>query len=345
MRSEWIINGLLALAMTQVALGEEPLTRIHFGSCVKQTEPMPIFQTIVQDRPEVFLMIGDNIYADTEDMEVMRAKYAQLNADPGFSLLRATCPILATWDDHDFGRNDAGEDYAKKRESQKIFSDFWGDPLNSPRRQRPGVYDAQIIGPEGQRVQIILLDTRYFRGPLKTGERRVGGPYYPNDEPAVPMLGEAQWQWLEKQLKQPAELRIIASSIQFIAEAAGQETWSNLPAERQRLINLIAKTEATGVVFVSGDRHWSDLSVQRENVPYPLYDLTSSSLNQPHKRGTPTENRYREAGQTYHQANFGVVEIDWRGDESTLELRIQDAENKTRIRKRVALSELQPARR
>ncbi|NNE94161.1 MAG: alkaline phosphatase family protein [Verrucomicrobiales bacterium] len=344
MKVHFYLCGLWAVSLTLPATGEEPLNRIHFGSCAKQTEPMPIFQNIVEDRPEVFLMIGDNIYADTEDMTVMRAKYAKLNADPGFSLLRATCPILATWDDHDFGRNDAGTEYAKKRESQKIFSDFWGDSLSSPRRQRPGVYDAHIIGPEGRRVQILLLDTRYFRGPLKTGERRVGGPYYPNDDPAVPMLGEAQWQWLEEQLKRPAEIRIIASSIQFIAEAAGQETWSNLPAERRRMIDLIAKTKASGVVFVSGDRHWSDLSVQRKNVPYPLYDLTSSSLNQPHKRGTPTENRYRETDKTYHQVNFGVVVIDWEGDEPTLEVRIQDLENQTRIRKRIGLSELQPAR-
>ena len=333
--------GLLAFTMIQVVLGGEPVTRIHFGSCIKQSQPMPIFQTILEDRPEVFLMIGDNIYADTEDMEVMRAKYAQLNADPGFSLLRATCPLLATWDDHDYGRNDAGAEYTKKREAQKIFLDFWGDPLSSPRRKREGVYDAHIIGPEGKRVQIILLDTRYFRGPLKKGERRVGGPYYPNEDPEVPMLGEAQWQWLENHLKQPAELRVIASSIQFITESAGQETWSNLPAERQRMIDLITKTKAEGVVFVSGDRHWSDLSVQRKNVPYPLYDLTSSSLNQPHKRGTPTRNQYRVAQQTYHQVNFGVIEIDWRGCETSIELKIQDLENQSRIQKRVLLSELQ----
>ena len=337
--------GLLAFTMIQVALGAEPLTRIHFGSCVKQSQPMPIFQTIVKDRPEVFLMIGDNIYADTEDMEVMRAKYAQLNADSGFSMLRASCPILATWDDHDYGRNDAGAEYSKKWEAQKIFSDFWGDSLSSPRRQRAGVYDAHIIGAEGKRVQIILLDTRYFRGPLKKGQRRVGGLYYPSEDPEVPMLGDAQWQWLETQLKQPAELRIIASSIQFIAEAAGQETWSNLPAERQRMIDLIEKTGAAGVVFVSGDRHWSDLSVQRKSVPYPLYDLTSSSLNQPHKRGTPTLNQYREAQQTYHQVNFGVIEIEWRGCETTLDLKIQDIDNQNRIQKRVLLSELQPTQK
>lgn len=317
-----------------------PLTRIHFGSCIKQDKPMPIFESIVKERPEIFLMIGDNIYGDTTDMDVMRGKYAKLNADPGFSLLRASCPMLATWDDHDFGKNDAGADYPMKREAQKIFSDFWGDPLSSPRRKREGIYDAQIVGPEGKRVQFILLDTRYFKGPWTTGERRVGGPYYPNPDPSVPMLGEAQWEWLEEQLRLPAELRIVVSSLQFLAEAAGQETWSNLPSERQRMIDLIAKTKAAGVVFISGDRHWADLSVQKEGVPYPLYDLTSSSLNQPHPRGSPTDNRFRAIETTYHQANYGVIKIDWNASDPTVDLTVRDIEGKTRISKRVQLSSL-----
>jgi len=322
---------LLAMGL---ALEAAPITRIHFGSCIKQDQPMPILQTLLKERPALFLMIGDNIYADTEDMNVMRAKYAKLNADPGFSLLRATCPILATWDDHDFGVNDGGADYPKKKEAQKIFSDFWGDPLSSPRRKREGIFDAHIIGPKWRRVQIILLDTRYFRGPLKTGPRRVGGPYYPNHDPAVPMLGEAQWKWLEVQLRQPAELRLIASSIQFIAAAAGQETWSNLPAERQRMIDLIAKTKANGVVFLSGDRHWADLSQLKKGengAPYPLYDLTSSSLNQPHKRGTPTDNQYRVVEKTYHQVNYGVVEIDWAARGANVRLVVKDIAGEERI--------------
>jgi alkaline phosphatase D len=241
--------GCLGLSAAPGDTGTAPLTRIHFGSCIKQDKPMPIFDMINKERPEIFLMIGDNIYGDTTDMDVLRAKYAKLNADPGFSLLRASCPMLATWDDHDFGKNDAGADYPKKRESQKIFSDFWGDPLSSPRRQREGIYDAQTVGPKGKRVQFILLDTRYFKGPWKAGERRVGGPYYPNPDPSVPMLGEAQWKWLEEQLSQPAELRVVVSSLQFIAEAAGQETWSNLPSERQRMIDLIAKTKASGANY------------------------------------------------------------------------------------------------
>ena len=277
-------------------------------------------------------------------MAVMRAKYAKLNQDPGFSLLRASCPILATWDDHDFGKNDAGAEYPHKAAAQRIFMDFWGEAPGSPRRMREGIYDAVRIGPEGKRVQVILLDCRYFRGPLKTGERRVGGKYYPDANPEIPMLGEAQWAWLEAEFRKPAELRILATGIQFLAEAAGQETWSNLPSERRRMIDLIAKTQAGGVIFLSGDRHWADLSVQTEEVPYPLYDLTSSALNQIHPRGTPTENRFRAIKapkSTYHQPNYGVVGIDW--ETSTVQLEIRDAAGKTQISRQVSLEALRQA--
>ena len=149
-----------------------PLSRIAFGSCATQARPQPIWDAVVATRPELTLLLGDNIYGDTLDMDVMRAKYAKLAAMPGFQLLRKTCPILATWDDHDLGANDAGGDYPKKDESQKVFLDFFGDPADSPRRHRPGVYDAKVFGPEGKRVQVIMLDTRYFRSPLKTESSR-----------------------------------------------------------------------------------------------------------------------------------------------------------------------------
>ena len=115
-----------------------PLRRIAFGSCATQEHPQPIWDAVVATRPQLVLLLADNIYADTLDMNVMRAKYAKLGAMPGFQLLRKTCPILATWDDHDLGANDAGGDYPKKDESQKCFLDFFGDPADSPRRHRPG---------------------------------------------------------------------------------------------------------------------------------------------------------------------------------------------------------------
>jgi alkaline phosphatase D len=302
---------------------------------------MPIFETIVERGPELFVFLGDNIYADTTDMDVMRAKYAKLKADAGFARLLSTCPVLATWDDHDYGANDAGAEYAKRVESQQILVEFWGDPADSPRRQRPGVYDAHSFGPKGKRLQVILLDTRYFRGPLKTGERRVGGPYLPTDDESVTMLGEAQWTWLEHQLREPAEVRIIASSIQCVSESAGHETWSNMPHQRQRLFDLIAKTNANGVLIISGDRHWAELSVEKDLAPYPIHDLTSSSFNQIHPRGTPTENKYRAVPITYHRENFGEIFVDWDQADPEVQLRVLDLDGQVKIEAAISMSHLQ----
>ncbi|MFT5522997.1 MAG: alkaline phosphatase D [Pirellulaceae bacterium] len=318
----------------------EPLARIMFGSCVKQEQPMPIFETIAAARPDLFVFLGDNIYADTTDMDVMRAKYAKLKANRGFGKLLDACTIHATWDDHDFGVNDGGADYSKRKESQQIFVDFWGDAEDSPRRSRPGIYESQIYGPAGKRVQIIVLDTRYFRGPLKTGERRVGGPYYPTDDNETTMLGEAQWKWFEQQLKQPAELRIIASSIQCLAESSGQETWSNIPRERERFFRLITKTKADGVFIISGDRHWSELSRVTQKAPYPIYDLTSSSFNQIHQRGTPTINKHRISPTTFHRENFGAILVDWDSADPQLTVQIRNIEGAPQIEKKIMLSEL-----
>ena len=176
------------------AADEEILARIGFGSCAKQDQPQPIWQAVVAARPQRFVLLGDNIYGDTLDMDVLRAKYRQLGQQPGFQKLKAVCPLLATWDDHDYGGNDAGSDFPKKRESQQLFLDFFGAKPDDPRRSRPGVYSSYLFGPAGKRVQIILLDTRYFRSPLKAGfelgepgERR-RGMYAPNSDPEATIL-------------------------------------------------------------------------------------------------------------------------------------------------------------
>ncbi|MCG8600823.1 MAG: alkaline phosphatase family protein [Verrucomicrobiales bacterium] len=328
---------IILLLLSQSVAAEEPLTRILFGSCIKQENPIPILETVLSRKPELFLFLGDNVYADTDDMNEMRKKYAKLGNVPAFQKLREVSQIMAVWDDHDYGRNDAGAEYPMRAEAQEVFREFWDRPDNPDRE---GVYDSKIFGPVGKRVQVILLDTRYFRGPLKTGERRTGGKYYPTEDASISMLGEKQWLWLEKELRKPAEIRLIGSGIQIVPEAAGQETWSNLPNERQRLFDLIAETKAEGVILLSGDRHWSEFSRVTENAPYPLYDFTSSSLNQIHPRGTPTENRFRVSETTYHKENFGEIEIDWAGEETSLTVSIRDLVGKVKIAERVLLTEL-----
>ncbi len=322
----------------------KPLREIVFGSCLKQSDHPMLDRTLTLPM-DLFLFTGDNIYADTLDMAVMRRKYDDLKNSRFFLGLRARAPVLATWDDHDFGGDDAGRDYPHRAESQRAFFDWLDEPQDSPRRAREGVYDARTFGPEGRRVQVILLDTRYFRSPLLRGKHEVvpsGGPYVPSKDAEATMLGDVQWRWLEAELRKPAELRLIVSSIQFVADFHGGESWANFPAERRRMFDLLRATRAGGVLFISGDRHWCELSRTEGPLGYPLYDLTASAMTQKHPRGTPTPNASRFLPATYHDVNVGRLRVDWGRPDPLLRLQILDVEGQPRIDHAFPLSDLRP---
>jgi alkaline phosphatase D len=337
----------LAVVASPAVRGQAPIADIVVGSCLKQVDHPMLARTLTLPM-DLFLFLGDNIYADTRDMTVLRAKYDALKASRFFQELRRRVPVLATWDDHDFGANDAGAEYPFRRESQAEFLRWLDEPADSPRWRRDGVYDARVLGPAGRRVQVILLDTRFFRGPLRRAAQGepvlVGGPYRPQTDRSVTLLGEAQWRWLGEQLRQPAELRIVVSSIQFVSEFSGAEAWANVPHEKQRLLDLLRETRAAGVLFLSGDRHWCELSRMDGPTGYPLYDLTVSALTEKHPRGTPSENQYRALPQTYHDVNAGHLHIDWAAADPLVTWRIVDVIGRTQLQHRVRLGELQPAR-
>jgi alkaline phosphatase D len=325
-----------------LSAADQPLRHIVLGSCIESTEH-PMLDTTLTLPMDLFLFMGDNIYADTTDMAVMRAKYNRLKESRFFRGIRAKAPILATWDDHDMGANDGGADYPMKREAQKEFLDWLDEPADAPRRHQEGVYEARTFGPDGKRTQVIMLDTRYFRSPLDRVSKEqaaLGGTAVPTKDTTKTMLGEAQWRWLEGVLREAAELRLIISSIQFGSEACGAENWANFPHEQARMIRLIADTGAKGVLFLSGDRHWCEFSGLTKDVPYPLYDLTASSMTQVHPRGTPTPNANRLVPKTYHLPNVGTVDVDWDAPDAVLTLRILDVEGKTQMEKILTLADL-----
>lgn len=303
-------------------------TVIAFGACAHEGRPQPIWDAVVDVQPGLFIFAGDNIYGDTEDMALMRAKYDKLAEQPGYQKLLKTCPVLAVYDDHDYGANNVGKHFPKRKEAAQMCLDFFGVPDDDPRRQREGIYGSQIMGEPGQRVQIILLDLRYFRddldpSTLTSAEKRaknIVGVAQPTKDTTRTMLGEDQWAWLAKTLKEEAEVRLIVSSIQFVSWEKGMECWGNMPHERDRLLKLIDTTDAQGVVFLSGDVHFSELSLSDEG-PYPMYDLTSSGLNtNPRDAWHQGVNRYRLPGKVYTKNNFGVVRIDWAGQATTITL-------------------------
>lgn len=347
-----ILLGSLALPRQAMA-DSGSLTRIAFGSCAHQDKDQPIWDTVLAAAPDLFIFLGDNIYGDTRDMSELRAKYAQLAAKAGFQRLRATTPVLATWDDHDYGENDAGSEFPMKEESRRIFLEFWGEPADSPRWSRDGIYTSQLFGPRGQRVQVILPDLRFNRTPIsrldlgaqeyedwqkskRAAGQLVPGPYARTPNPAATMLGERQWSWLEQQLEIPADVRIIASSLQVLADFPGWEAWINYAHDHQRLIELIRRKKASGVVFISGDTHYAELSRLDVNVPYPLWDLTSSGLTEVWPVDVPNANR---VGAHVREPNFGLIEIDW--SRRSVSLQARTLSGRSAIHHELELAELQ----
>ena len=327
------------------------IRRIAFGSCLKTDRPQHVWDAVREAGPDVWIWLGDCVYADIPrpetgseqgDSEVVLDRlpglYRKLKAVPGYRELAKTAQVLGTWDDHDYGINDAGAEFLGKATSQNHFLDFLDEPAGSERRRTPGVHASYVFGPEGRRVQILVLDTRSFRSPLLSGHNPREnwtdgrpGSYLPKKDPKATLLGEAQWRWLETALEQPADLRVVVSSIHVVANDHRFEKWGNLPLERRRLMKLIRDTGADGVVFISGDRHSGEISRldparaipgSFADVGYPLYDVTSSALTNsaptaPGEDGgmrsgfvqySDERNRHRIGSQIRYN-NFGTLEV------------------------------------
>lgn len=293
---------------TPTPLPPAHFSRVAFGSCLHDSAGAAVLDTVVKAAPHAFVWLGDNIYGDTADMALLRSKYKVLADNPRFQKLKAHCPNLALWDDHDYGLDNAGLEYAQKKASQQIFLDFWGVSAQDPRRTREGIYHSQIFGETGRTVHIICLDGRYHR----TTDKR---------DPEGTMLGATQWKWLEDQLKVPASLRIICSGIQVVPDEHGYEGWHEFPREKTKLYNLIKDSRTGGVVFTSGDQHWAELSKADKALGYPAYDLTASSLDQ--EWDLPVNNRRVGAGS--RTANFGIIDVEWERPDPLVHFRIHSA--------------------
>jgi alkaline phosphatase D len=196
-------------------------------------------------------------------------------------------------------------------------------------------------------VQIILLDTRFFKDryqkdPTPKAKRlkagKVGG-YLPDDDPKKTLLGDGQWRWLEQQLKIPADVRLIASSIQVIPDKKGMDEWGNFPREREKLFELIVGAGARGIILLSGNVHFAELSKSYVK-DYPLFELTSSGMTHVNEAYAKAVNEHRIAG-PFVDHNVGLVEIDWKKEPSPLiTLKVIGADGRTAFSHPVRLNDL-----
>lgn len=294
--------------------------KIAFGSCNKLTIDNLLWDDITASQPDLWIWGGDNIYADTRDISKIRAKYQALKKVKGYSQLRKKIPVIGTWDDHDYGLNDGGKEFSVKKESQQEFLDFLDVAAAHPRRTREGVYAVHDYAVGEKSIRVIVLDTRYFRTSL-TKDTLPNRKYRPNVYGAGTLLGQTQWKWLEEQLNtSKASFNLLVSSIQFLSDKHGFESWANFPHEVVKLRSVISSSGARGVMILSGDRHISEFSsAEIEGLGYPLIDFTSSGLTHAYTDFSGEDNPFRR-GEVVAKESFGLISLQLKSGEVTFKM-------------------------
>ena len=313
------ITSLLSLALSPLASAYHPtnfdaqLEVIAFGSCNRQFLPQPLWPVIAENQPDLWIWVGDNIYGDSKDAAVIEAKYQEQLNQPNYAAFRKQFAIVGTWDDHDYGWNDAYSTYPIKTITQGLALDFMDVPTDDPRRQREGIYGDYDFGPEGKRVKVILLDNRYFSTKRKAEHRD--------------LLGEVQRNWLADTLRtSTAQINILVSGTQIISNEHNYEHWGHFP-DRAWLLKLIREESIPGVICISGDRHIHEISVLQEaDAPYLLMDVTSSGLTHSWETFKGEPNKHR-VGETYKKLGFGILKIDWDAEPLSVTAEIRDLSN------------------
>jgi len=293
---------------------------IGFGSCLHQDNPQPIWEQVKKQKPNLFIMLGDNVYGDTYG-NIDNLNNAYQKQKLVLEKFKLDFPFLAIWDDHDFGKNDGGNEYIFKNSSKQLFLKYWKIPEDDIRHQRDGLYFEKILYFKHGTVQILILDTRYFRSSLLKNQKvdKNGiGHYLPDYDLKKTMLGKIQWKWLIKALEREVDVRIIGTSIQLLTEGHGWEHWGNFPHQRKKLLNLLAKTSKNKAIVISGDRHLGGIYKLISRNGATIYEITSSSMNMPSR----IQHEYGplRIGDIYTRENFGIIRIDLKKKRIKIEL-------------------------
>jgi alkaline phosphatase D len=287
------------------------------GSCAYFNEPIydrpgrpygndsSIFKSMAKENADLMLWLGDNWYTREVDYYSEWGLNYRAQRDRSQQVLQPllkAMPNYAVWDDHDYGYNNAGLSYPLKETSRSVFTSYWANPSYGEASE--GIYSRFIWND----VEFFVLDDRYFRSDDKLPDSINGQP-----NPSKKMFGDKQLNWLENALSQSSEnykinFRFIVSGSQILNELNPYDCLTHYPIEYNELINFITKNKIEGVVFLTGDRHHSEIIKKERNGTYPLLDITASPLTSGLSKFTGKEKNHpsRIIG-IDHTTNYGKI--------------------------------------
>ncbi|MBC7893156.1 MAG: alkaline phosphatase family protein [Sphingobacteriaceae bacterium] len=322
---------------------DPPAIRFAIGSCTYVNEPevdrpgkpygsnFQIFNTIAGQKPDFMLWTGDNTYTREVDWNTRSGvlhRYTHTRSLPEMQALLGATSHYATWDDHDYGPNDADRSYWLKRTTLETFKLFWGNP--NFVFENEGVTGTFHWGD----CQFFLLDDRWWRAPndLAQSDRAY--------------FGEKQLEWLLDALAgSKATFKFIVTGGQVSNPARIFENYANYAGERTDLFRRLTEANVPGLLFLTGDRHHSVLWKQERFGSYPLYDLTISPLTSGTAQWQKAEEAAAQYPETYvAEQNFGLMEVTGPLSDRVLKISCIDANGTVKWTKEIKAAELQKAK-
>jgi len=258
-----------------------------------------IFNTMAKLNPDFMIWLGDNIYLREPDWNSktgIHHRYTHTRSLPEMQAFLASTHNYAIIDDHDFGPNDSDRSFWNKKQTLEAFDLFWPNPSHGV-----GNIEGAITFFQWGDADFFLLDNRTHRTPNKreTGEKT--------------QLGEEQLQWLiDNLINSYGSFKFVVMGGQLLSTSASYESYSNygFEKERQRIIEYIYAENIKNVVFLTGDVHFSEVAVLREEGKPTIWDITSSPLNSgANIYATEKDNELRITKSVIMERNFAEIKL------------------------------------
>jgi alkaline phosphatase D len=290
-----------------------------------------IFDAIAAAKPDLMLWMGDNLYFQTPDEldpAAMAMRYQRQRTFAPLQKLLTAAPQLAIWDDHDYGPNDADMSYAMKGESLQLFRRYWANPSYG-LPDVAGIFGRARWGD----VDIFLLDDRWYRSANAA-----------RDGPDKTMFGAQQLTWLRNALiHSDAPIKLVVNGSQMWNRVSRFEGWHRFATEQRGFADWLVAQRIDGVLFLSGDRHFTELLKIDRPGTYPIYEFTSSPLTS-RPWATPEaperDNLDVVPGTLVGHRQFGMIRVTGPGNDRTLALESRDATGKLIWRREIRARDL-----